>query len=163
MTSLTQLGWKRITAGLVLVLVIAQLASWLFAGQSQLCRKVVAEINALTQEELIVNWECLAAIPSGSASELLAELSEDHKVWQEHDVPSAYYEVLGLTGDGRQHRAYRQGIRLCYSRFTSTPIYAKVEFSLFRAPLAARGYELRYVWVFGNWIQLPTSNPTWRS
>lgn len=163
MISLTQLGWKRVAVGLALALVTAQLASWWFTGRSQLSKSVVAEVNELTREELIVNWECLAVVPSAVAPELLAELSADHTVWQEQDVPSDYYEVLGHTGDGRQHRAYRQGVRLCYSRFTSTPIYAKVEFSLFRAPLAAKGYELKYVWVLGKWIQLPVSNPTWRS
>lgn len=164
MISLRATEWKQWAAlGVAFALVVTQVASWWFNGRDQLARSAISEITELTREEIIVNSNCLAVVPPGIAGQLLAELSVEHKVWQEQDVPSDYYELLGHTGDGREHRAYRQGVRLCYSRFTSTPIYAKVEFSLFRSPFSARGYELRYVWILGKWIQLPVSNPTWRS
>jgi hypothetical protein len=143
-------------------LIIAQVGSWLLSGRSKLPHRVGQDILALTHGYFFLDQRSLAEAPRGAQAALRDDLLAHPHVSEELELPPDNRKELGRTGSGEPIYSYEIpsfGI----TRWISTPIGAKVEFSIYGAPLGANGFQVRYWWILGFWVRRESQNPTWVS
>ena len=151
----------RTSGTILLVLVLAQCATWLLIGRRSFTKTVAHDIQHELRVSGFLDESSLESVPSSIRTDLREELLAAPYMDAAEDLPPDNRTFLYKTGDGRS--AYSYEIAHVDVSIQWNPIRAHAHIVVYNAPLGAAGYEVEYYWVFGAWIRNTTANPKWIS